>query len=107
MSVVGQSRQFGDVQAISALPLIADVRREDRQVRKVPQAEMRCRLYFIASAFLDFRLLLKQGERIKHEEHDLAKGLHRTQRSDLIICARFHHVPCREAPSKATLHLRH
>jgi IS30 family transposase len=29
----------------------------------VPQAEMRCRLYFRTSTFLDFRLLLKQGER--------------------------------------------
>ena len=34
-----RSRQFGDVQAISALPLIADVRCEDRQVRKVPKAD--------------------------------------------------------------------
>ena len=35
-SVMGQSRQFSDVRATSALPLIADVRCEDRQVRKVP-----------------------------------------------------------------------
>jgi len=52
-------------------PLIADVRERERQVGKVPQAEMRCRPYFIASTFLDFRLLLKLGERTKHEEHDL------------------------------------
>ena len=36
MSETGQLRRFGDVRAISALPLIADVRCEDRQVRKVP-----------------------------------------------------------------------
>jgi hypothetical protein len=32
MSEMGQSRRFGDVQGISALPLIADVCCEDRQV---------------------------------------------------------------------------
>ena len=37
-----QSRQFGDVQAISALPFIADVRCEDRQVRKGANALNRC-----------------------------------------------------------------
>ena len=36
MSVEGQSRRFGDVRATSVLPFIADVRWEDRQVRKVP-----------------------------------------------------------------------
>ena len=56
-------------------PLIADVRERERQVGKVPQAEMRCRLYFIASTFLDFRLLLKLGERTKHEEHDWREDL--------------------------------
>ena len=35
-SAKGQSRRFGDVRATSALPLIADVRCEDQQVRKVP-----------------------------------------------------------------------
>jgi hypothetical protein len=36
MSASGQSRRFGDVRATSALPLIADARCEDQQVRKVP-----------------------------------------------------------------------
>jgi hypothetical protein len=40
MSEMGQSRRFGDVRGISALPLIADVRCEDRQVRKVPGADI-------------------------------------------------------------------
>ena len=35
-----QSRRLGDVRVDSGLPLIADVRREDRQVRKVPTTEM-------------------------------------------------------------------
>jgi hypothetical protein len=39
MAAMGQSRRFDDVRATSALPLIADVRREDQQVRKVPEAE--------------------------------------------------------------------
>ena len=39
MSGLGQSRRFGDVRGISALPLIADVRPEDRQVRKVPTTD--------------------------------------------------------------------
>jgi hypothetical protein len=39
MSQTGQSRRFGDVRATSALPLIADVRCEDQQVRKLPQAD--------------------------------------------------------------------
>jgi hypothetical protein len=37
---MGQSRRFGDVRATSALPLIADVRCEDQQVRKVPKTEV-------------------------------------------------------------------
>jgi hypothetical protein len=41
------------------------------QVRSVPKA----------------RLLLKQGERTKHEEHDLVRRARRTQNSDS-ICAR-------------------
>ena len=40
MSVAGQSRRFGDVRVTSALPLIADVRRENREVRKVPNLEV-------------------------------------------------------------------
>ena len=40
LSVPGQSRRFGDVRATSALPLIADVRCEDQQVRKVPISEI-------------------------------------------------------------------
>jgi len=40
MSPLGESRRFGDVRATSALFLIADVRREDRQVRKVPRADI-------------------------------------------------------------------
>jgi hypothetical protein len=35
-SPMGQSSGFGDVRATSALPLIADIRWEDRQVRFVP-----------------------------------------------------------------------
>jgi hypothetical protein len=54
---------------------------------KVPKAEMRCRLYFRSKTFLDFRFLLKQGERTKHEEHDLVRRARRTQNSDS-ICAR-------------------
>jgi hypothetical protein len=38
--VQGQSRRFGDVRATSALPLIADARCEDQQVRKVPTTEV-------------------------------------------------------------------
>ena len=34
--VLGQSRQFSDVRGTSALPLLADIRCEDRQVRFVP-----------------------------------------------------------------------
>ena len=40
MTASGQSRRFGDVRATSALPLIADVRCEDQQVRKVPESEV-------------------------------------------------------------------
>ena len=36
MSAVGQKRRFDDVRVTSAFPLIADVRRKDRRVRKVP-----------------------------------------------------------------------
>src|SRR6202048_5064946 len=36
MSVVGQSRRFGDVRATSALPPKADIHREVRHVRLVP-----------------------------------------------------------------------
>src|SRR3954447_11853148 len=36
MSQLGQSRQFSEVRATSALPLIADVRCEDQKVRRVP-----------------------------------------------------------------------
>ena len=79
----------------------ADNFRFGRHFANAPKAEMRCHLYFRTSTFLDFRLLLKQGERTKHEEHDLARRLRRTQRNDSIICARFHQVPCREALSKA------
>ena len=32
--------RFGDVRATSAVPLIADVRGEDREVRKVPTADI-------------------------------------------------------------------
>src|SRR5438477_11517603 len=39
MSVPGV-RRFGDVRATSALPLIADARCEDQQVRKVPPADV-------------------------------------------------------------------
>ena len=39
MSPLGESRRFGDVRATSALSLIADVRREDRQVRKEPKKQ--------------------------------------------------------------------
>jgi len=39
LSARGQSRRFGDVRATSALPLRADVRCEDQQVRKVPISE--------------------------------------------------------------------
>ena len=53
----------------------------------LPKAEMRCRLYFRSNTFLDFQLLLKQGERTKHEEHDLVRRTRRTQNSDS-ICAR-------------------
>jgi hypothetical protein len=41
LSVMGQSRRFDDVRATSALPLITDLRRKDRHVRFVPQAEMK------------------------------------------------------------------
>jgi hypothetical protein len=40
MSPLGESRRFGDVRATSALFLIADVRREDRLVRKVPMSDI-------------------------------------------------------------------
>jgi hypothetical protein len=40
MSPLSESRRFGDVRATSALSLIADVRREDRQVRKVPKGDI-------------------------------------------------------------------
>jgi hypothetical protein len=40
MPAEGQSRRFGDVRATSALPLIADARCEDQQVRKVPTTEV-------------------------------------------------------------------
>jgi hypothetical protein len=43
--------------------------------------------YFRSNTFLDFRLLLKQGERTKHEEHDLVRRARRTQYSHS-ICAR-------------------
>ena len=39
-SALGLSRRFGDVRATSALPLIADVRCEDQQIRKVPETDM-------------------------------------------------------------------
>ena len=39
-SALGQPRQFSDVRGTSALPLIADVRCEDRQVRSVPNPEI-------------------------------------------------------------------
>jgi hypothetical protein len=39
MSQLGQSRRFNDVPVTSALPLIADLRRKDRHVRKVPEAD--------------------------------------------------------------------
>jgi len=66
---------------------------------------MRRRLYLRTSTFLDFRLLLKQGERTKHEEHDLVRRPRRTQCSGS-ICARLYQVPCRVSFSKASLHLR-
>jgi hypothetical protein len=34
MSLLGQSRRFGDVRVTSAFPLIADLRQRGRQVRK-------------------------------------------------------------------------
>ena len=37
---MGQSSWFGDVRATSALPLIADIRWEDRQVRFVPRTNL-------------------------------------------------------------------
>src|SRR5437899_1440605 len=40
-SEMGQSRWFGDVRATSALPLIADARCEDQQVRKVPTTDVK------------------------------------------------------------------
>src|SRR5438876_10422357 len=40
MSDMGQSRRFGHVRVISALPLMADLRRKKRHVRKVPSAEI-------------------------------------------------------------------
>jgi len=52
---------------------------------------MRCRLYCKSNTLLDFPLLLKQGERTKHEEHDLVRRPRRTQCSDS-ICARFYQV---------------
>jgi hypothetical protein len=39
MSALGQSRRFNDVRVTSALPLIADLCRKDRHVRKVPMNE--------------------------------------------------------------------
>jgi len=36
----GQSRRFNDVRVTSALPLIADLRRKDRHVRKVPNSDV-------------------------------------------------------------------
>jgi hypothetical protein len=41
MSEVGQTRPFRDVPVTSALALIADLRQKDRQVRKVPNSEIR------------------------------------------------------------------
>ena len=76
---------------MSALDRIADSIQTARQVRKVPKAEMRCRLYCKSNTLLDFPLLLKQGERTKHEEHDLVRRPRRTQCSDS-ICARFYQV---------------
>ena len=40
MSAWGQKRRFIDVHVTSALLLIADIRREERQVRLVPEAEV-------------------------------------------------------------------
>src|SRR6266849_4028969 len=40
MTAPGQSRRFNDVRVTSALPLIADLRRKDRHVRKVPLTEV-------------------------------------------------------------------
>jgi hypothetical protein len=71
---------------MSALKRITESSQTLRQVRKVPEAEMRCRLYFRSNTFLDFQLLLKQGERTKHEEHDLVRsaGLRTVTRSALV-----------------------
>jgi hypothetical protein len=40
MSASGQSRRFDDVRATSALPLIADLPRNDRRFRKVPNSDV-------------------------------------------------------------------
>jgi len=40
ISALGQKRTFSDVQAMSALPPKADIRRRDRHVRFVPKAEI-------------------------------------------------------------------
>src|ERR1700737_2769887 len=39
MSLMGQSRRFGDVRVASALPLKADIQREGRHVSKVPKTD--------------------------------------------------------------------
>ena len=52
MTASGQSRRFDDVRATSALPLIADVRCEDQQVRKVPKTEVAYSITSWASTWL-------------------------------------------------------
>jgi hypothetical protein len=42
MSVVGQSRRFGDVRVASALPPRTDILRKGRHVSKVPEAIIPC-----------------------------------------------------------------
>ena len=65
-SVVGQSRWFGEVRATSALPLIADVRCEDQQVRKVPTTE-------VASLFDHF--VGAREQRLRNSEAERLGGL--------------------------------
>ena len=62
MSGTGQSRRFGDVPATSALPLIADARCEDQQVRKVPTGDINCHdcdVRSLAEPELDRRVFAK------------------------------------------------
>jgi hypothetical protein len=40
MFALGHLRRFGDVRVTSALPPIGDVHQKDRQVRKVPRADL-------------------------------------------------------------------